>query len=179
MGIFMEEWLALYQSKSGERGIFNREAAEKHIINGGRRISGYQWGCNPCSEIILRNGQFCNLSEAVIRHTDTLEDIRTKVINATILGTMQATLTDFKGLRKKWKRNTEEEALLGVSLTGINDNVFMQGNKNTKDLKSFLTELKNITIATNAEWSKKLGYRVINITTNPPNVIITKASMDT
>jgi len=121
MGTFMREWLALYDSKSGERGIFNREAADKQVGRNGRREQGHMWGTNPCSEIILRPYEFCNLSECVVRETDDLKSLKRKVRLATIIGTMQSTLTDFKYLRKIWKDNTEEERLLGVSLSGIMD----------------------------------------------------------
>ena len=126
MGTFMREWLALYDSKSGERGMFNREAADKQVARNGRREQGHMWGTNPCSEIILRGYQFCNLSEVVVRETDTLDSLKKKVRIATILGTLQSTLTDFKYLRKVWKDNTEEERLLGVSLTGIMDHTCFQ-----------------------------------------------------
>ena len=119
IGIFMSEWSALYESKSGERGIFNREAAVKQVVSVGRRDPDHQFGCNPCSEIILRDGQFCNLTECVIRKEDTQEDIKNKVRLATILGTFQASLTNIKRLRIKWVKNTEEEALLGLSLIHI------------------------------------------------------------
>ena len=122
MGTFMREWLSLYDSKSGERGIFNRQSAIKQAAKNGRRDTEYDFGCNPCSEIILRPYQFCNLSEVVVRQSDTLDTLKEKVRLATILGTFQATLTNFKYLRKIWKDNTEEERLLGVSLTGIMDN---------------------------------------------------------
>ncbi len=112
MGTFMREWLALYDSKSGERGMFNREAADKQAARNGRRETGHMWGTNPCSEIILRGYQFCNLSEVVVRETDSLDDLKRKVRLATILGTLQSTLTDFKYLRKVWKDNKEEERLL-------------------------------------------------------------------
>ena len=125
MGIFMKEWLSLYDSKSGERGIFNREAAIATVAKIGRRDVNHDFGCNPCSEIILRDGQFCNLTEVVVRAEDTQKDILRKVRLATILGTFQASLTNLKRLRPKWVHNTEEEALLGVSLTGIMDNAFM------------------------------------------------------
>ena len=121
METFMREWLALVESKSGERGIFNRESAKRQASKNGRRDVDHQFGCNPCSEIILRPYQFCNLSEVVVREDDTEETLLEKVEVATILGTLQATLTDFKYLRKIWKDNTEEERLLGVSLTGIMD----------------------------------------------------------
>ncbi len=122
MGTFMREWLSLYDSKSGERGIFNRQSAKKQAEKNGRRETDHDFGCNPCSEIILRPYQFCNLSEVVVRESDTLATLKEKVRLATILGTFQATLTNFKYLRKIWQKNTEEERLLGVSLTGIMDN---------------------------------------------------------
>ena len=121
IGIFMKEWSSLYESKSGERGIFNREAARRSAGSSGRRDVDYEFGTNPCSEIILRSKQFCNLSEVVVRSTDTFEDLKRKVRLAAIIGTLQATLTNFRYLSAAWKRNTEEEALLGVSLTGIMD----------------------------------------------------------
>ena len=114
METFMREWLALYESKSGERGMFNREASDNQVARNGRRETGYAWGTNPCSEIILRPYQFCNLSEVVVRNDDTLQDLKQKVRMATILGTFQSTLTDFKYLRKIWKQNTEEERLLQI-----------------------------------------------------------------
>lgn len=120
-GSFMQEWLALYQSKSGERGIFNRVASDRQVTKHGRREGGHEWGTNPCSEIILRPYQFCNLTELVCRSGDTNEDMMRKVRVATILGTIQSTLTEFRYLRRIWKKNTEEECLLGVSLTGILD----------------------------------------------------------
>ena len=121
MGTFMREWLSLYDSKSGERGIFNRQSAKKQAAKNGRRDTDHDFGCNPCSEIILRPYQFCNLSEVVVRENDTIETLKEKVRLATILGTFQATLTSFRYLRKIWQKNTEEERLLGVSLTGIMD----------------------------------------------------------
>ena len=122
MGAFMKEWLSLYESKSGERGIFNRQAAENQAAKNGRREEYKDFGCNPCSEIILRNKQFCNLTEVVVRPDDTWKTLQEKVEGAVFLGTFQATLTNFRYLTKAWKDNTEEEALLGVSLTGIMDN---------------------------------------------------------
>jgi len=165
IGIFMKEWTSLYESKSGERGIFNREAAKKQVKFGtnGRRSTEHEFGCNPCSEIILRDGQFCNLTEVVIRAEDTQKDITRKVKLATILGTFQASLTDIKRLRPKWVKNTEEEALLGVSLTGIMDNSFMNGGNadrghyGKQSLPEFLQSLKHQTVTTNKEWSKMLG----------------------
>ena len=163
IGIFMKEWLSLYESKSGERGIFNREAATNQVAKCGRRDTEHQFGCNPCSEIILRDGQFCNLTEVVIRSGDSLATIERKLELATILGTFQASLTDLRRLRKKWTINTEEEALLGVSLTGIMDNSFMNGSNQDRgwhgkeSLPDYLISLKELAIKTNKEWSKKLG----------------------
>ena len=133
MGTFMREWLSLYDSKSGERGIFNRQSAKKQAAKNGRRDTDYDFGCNPCSEIILRPYQFCNLSEVVARETDTLVSLKEKVRLATILGTFQSTLTNFKYLRKIWKNNTEEERLLGVSLTGIMDCATLHKGKEVAD----------------------------------------------
>ena len=157
MGTFMREWTALYESKSGERGIFNRQSAKKQAAKNGRRDTDWDFGCNPCSEIILRPYQFCNLSEVVVRDTDTEDTLRRKVGLATTLGTFQATLTDFKYLRKIWKNNTEEERLLGVSLTGIMDNKLMADKVRTADLAEMLEELKAVSVKVNASISKKLG----------------------
>lgn len=157
MGIFMDEWKALYTSKSGERGIFNREAAN-NLVPQRRKEFGYdEWGCNPCSEIVLRSKQFCNLTEVVVRSGDTLETLKAKIRLATIIGTFQATLTDFRYLSSKWKKNTEEEALLGVSLTGIMDNETMNGNNGLDILEEWLGVLKQTSIDVNAEWAEKLG----------------------
>lgn len=168
---FMREWLSLVESKSGERGIFNREASQKQALRNGRRDGEYSFGTNPCSEIILRDRQFCNLSEVVVRHGDSFDDLKQKVRIATILGSLQATLTDFRYLSKAWKINTEEEALLGVSLTGIMDHPVLSGQEAMKDngegsgefmkqeLKDWLDELKNVAIETNLEWSEKLGIK--------------------
>jgi len=150
-GAFMREWLSLYESKSGERGIFNRQAAEKQASKNGRREDYKDFGCNPCSEIILRNKQFCNLTEVVVRANDTADTLKKKVELATILGTFQATLTNFRYLTSKWKQNTEEESLLGVSLTGIMDNVNMINGKID------LQELKDLSVSVNKVWAKKLG----------------------
>ena len=155
VGKFMEEWLSLYNSHSGERGIFNREAAKKTVSKFGHRDPNFEFGTNPCSEIILRPYQFCNLTEVVIRHDDTKETLERKVILATILGTIQSTFTKFPYLRKVWSKNTEEERLLGVSLTGIFDNTLMttQGDK----LNGILNELRDVARATNKIWAEKLG----------------------
>ena len=152
---FMREWMALVESGSGERGIFNREASKKQAAKNNRRDSDYDFGTNPCSEIILRPYQFCNLTEVVIRATDDVDDIARKVRLATILGTIQSTYTKFPYLRKVWTTNTEEERLLGVSLTGIMDNPLMT-TKN-KGLDKTLENLRNVAVVTNAEWSDRLG----------------------
>jgi ribonucleoside-triphosphate reductase len=155
MDAFMEEWLSLYQSKSGERGIFNREAAIAQAAKNGRRDTEYAFGTNPCSEIILRPHQFCNLTEVVVRADDSLDALKRKVRLATILGTMQATLTDFKYLRKVWKQNTEEERLLGVSLTGIFDSKWLTGT-GTMQIAPNLKEMREVAIKTNKEFAKAL-----------------------
>jgi len=155
---FMREWTALMESGSGERGVFNREASVKQAAKNGRRESWYEFGTNPCSEIILRPNQFCNLSEVVIRATDSLEDIAAKVRIATILGTIQSTYTYFPYLRKVWNTNTEAERLLGVSLTGIMDNKLMTTANN--GLAEQLEYLKDVAILTNAEWAKRLSIPV-------------------
>jgi len=155
---FMREWMALVESGSGERGIFNREASKKQAAKNGRRDAAFDFGTNPCSEIILRPYQFCNLTEVVVRATDTVETLENKVRLATILGTIQSSYTKFPYLRKIWQRNTEEERLLGVSLTGIMDNPLMT-TKN-KGLESTLEHLKSVAVATNAEWADRLGIPV-------------------
>ena len=155
METFMREWLSLVESKSGERGIFNREASKKQAAKFGRRDPNYEFGTNPCSEIILRPYQFCNLTECVVRATDTLEDLERKVRLATILGTIQSTMIKFPYLRKVWQNNTAEERLLGVSMTGIMDNPLM--TKKNKGLNKSLEHLRAIAVATNAEWAKLLG----------------------
>ena len=155
METFMREWLSLVESKSGERGIFNREASKKQAAKFGRRDPNYEFGTNPCSEIILRPYQFCNLTECVVRATDTLEDIERKVKLATILGTIQSTMIKFPYLRKVWQNNTAEERLLGVSMTGIMDNPLMTNSN--KGLENTLEHLRSIAVATNAEWAKRLG----------------------
>ncbi len=172
MNIFMQEWWSLYESKSGERGIFNREAAQKNIPDRRKLFEYQEFGTNPCSEILLRNGQFCNLSEVVVRPEDTFEDLKRKVRIATILGTVQSTFTDFKYLRSHWKKNTDEERLLGVSLTGIMDHPVLSGKATYEEyldwmevnydlegdyLENTLQELKEVAIETNKEWAEKLG----------------------
>jgi len=151
VGAFMNEWVSLYESKSGERGIFNRTASRAQSARNGRRDSERDFGTNPCSEIILRPYQFCNLTEVVVRSTDTFESLANKVRLATILGTFQSTLTHFPYLRKIWQQNTEEERLLGVSLTGQMD------NKNLVEGKIDLEALKQVAIDTNKEWADLLG----------------------
>ena len=169
MDTFIAEWKSLYDSKSGERGIFSRWAS-KNIINRSNdfrkkhfgddcrlRDPNYEWGCNPCSEIILRDKQGCNLTEIIIRDDDTIDTLLEKVKIATILGTIQSTLTNFKFLSKTWKKNFEDERLLGVSMTGIMDNVITSGAQGTEHLKGVLTKLRKRAIQTNLEWSKKFG----------------------
>ena len=159
IGVFMDEWKALYDSKSGERGIFNRESAVWMASKNGRRnTEDYEFGTNPCSEIILRPAQFCNLTEVVIRATDTVEDLERKVRIATILGTIQSSFTKFPYLRKIWQKNTEEERLLGVSMTGIMDNPIM--TTANKGLENTLGHLKQIAVDTNATWAKRLDIPV-------------------
>jgi len=155
---FMREWMALVESGSGERGIFNREAAKKQAAKNGRRDDAYDFGTNPCSEIILRPYQFCNLTEVVIRATDTIEDLERKVRLAAVLGTIQSTYTKFPYLRKVWQRNTEEERLLGVSLTGIMDNPLT--TTANAGLENTLEYLKNVAVKTNAIWAKRVGIPV-------------------
>jgi len=160
---FLREWTALVESKSGERGVFNRVASKKQAEKYGRRDPNYDFGTNPCSEIILRPYQFCNLSEVVVRATDTLEDLERKVKLATILGTIQSTYTYFPYLRKIWQKNTEEERLLGVSLTGIMDNPLMTTKNN--GLEKTLEHLRLVAVTANIEWAERLGV--------PPSAAIT------
>ena len=155
---FMREWMALVESGSGERGVFNRQASKKQAEKNGRRDPNYEFGTNPCSEIILRPNQFCNLTEVVVRATDSMEDLERKVRLATILGTIQSTYTKFPYLRKVWNKNTEEERLLGVSLTGIMDNSLM--TIKNKDLEKTLEHLRGVCVSTNAEWADRLGIPV-------------------
>lgn len=155
VGSFMEEWTSLYRSKSGERGFFNREAAQKQAGKNGRRDSERDFGTNPCSEIILRPYQFCNLTEVVVRSDDTPASLERKVRLASILGTFQSTLTYFPYLRKIWQQNTEEERLLGVSLTGIMDNGTL--NSPSTDLVDLLERLKEIAVSTNKDYALQLG----------------------
>ena len=156
MGIFMDEWKSLYESKSGERGIFNRESANKMAqVSGRRDVDNHEFGTNPCSEIILRDREFCNLSEVVIRPYDTRETLLKKVRLATIIGTIQSTLTNFKYVSSEWKKNCEEERLLGVSLTGIMDNKLTNGSDPSLNL--ILQELKDEAVKTNLEFSQAIG----------------------
>ena len=155
---FMREWMALVESGSGERGVFNRQASKKQAEKNGRRDPNYEFGTNPCSEIILRPNQFCNLTEVVVRATDSMEDLERKVKLATILGTIQSTYTKFPYLRKVWSNNTEEERLLGVSLTGIMDNSLM--TIKNKGLEKTLEHLRGIAVSTNAEWANRLNIPV-------------------
>lgn len=165
---FMREWMALVESGSGERGIFNREASQKQAAKNGRRDYSYDFGTNPCSEIILRPYQFCNLTEVVVRANDTLEDVERKVRLATILGTIQSTFTRFPYLRKVWQRNTEEERLLGVSLTGVMDNPLT--NLKNAGLDKTLEHLREVAVKTNKVWAEKLGVPVsAAITCNKPS----------
>jgi ribonucleoside-triphosphate reductase len=158
IGVFMKEWLSLYDSKSGERGIFNRVSANKQAKATGRReTDGIEFGTNPCGEILLRPNEFCNLSEVIIRDGDTLERLIDKVRYATILGTFQATLVDFKYIRNIWKKNCEEERLLGVSLTGIMDHQIMSGRKGSELLAEWCDILRQTAIDTNKEWAEKLS----------------------
>lgn len=155
---FMKEWMSLVESGSGERGIFNRQASKKQAALNGRRDADYEFGTNPCSEIILRPSQFCNLTECVVRATDTIDTLSEKVRLATILGTIQSTFVKFPYLRKQWVDNTSEERLLGVSLTGIMDSPLM--TLKNKGLDKTLAHLKEVAVTTNAEWAAKLGIPV-------------------
>ena len=156
IGTFMEEWLSLYNSKSGERGIFSREATKKTVAKlGDRRDPNYEFGTNPCSEIILRDREFCNLSEVVVRHNDSIDSLKRKVRLAAILGTWQASLTDFRYLSSEWKKNCVEEALLGVSLTGALDHPVLREAFDVTS--SVLNEMKEVAVETNAKWADRLG----------------------
>ena len=158
METFMREWTALVASKSGERGVFNRQACVDLAVKHGRRDPNYEFGCNPCSEISLRPYQFCNLTEVVVRSTDTIDDLERKVRLATILGTVQSTYTKFPYLRKVWQKNTEEERLLGVSLTGVMDNPLM--TPDNKGLEKTLEHLRSVAVNTNAEFAGMLNIPV-------------------
>jgi ribonucleoside-diphosphate reductase alpha chain len=158
IGQFLQEWTSLYNSHSGERGIFSREASQSQAAKNGRRNQDYDFGTNPCSEIILRPYQFCNLTEVVVRAEDTVADLANKVRIATILGTFQSTLTHFPYLRKIWQKNTEEERLLGVSLTGILDNPWM--GRVCESTTQSLEYLRDVSITTNNEFATRLGIPV-------------------
>ena len=158
METFMREWISLVESKSGERGIFNRQASKKQAAKNGRRDPNYEFGTNPCSEIILRPYQFCNLTEVVVRATDDLDSLVEKVRMATILGTIQSSFTKFPYLRKVWAKNTDEERLLGVSLTGLMDNPLM--TLKNKGLGETLEHLKSIAVDTNREYAGLLNIPV-------------------
>ncbi|CAB4166181.1 RTPR, ribonucleoside-triphosphate reductase, adenosylcobalamin-dependent [uncultured Caudovirales phage] len=155
IGQFLQEWTSLYNSHSGERGIFSREASQSQAAKNGRRDSSFDFGTNPCSEIILRPYQFCNLTEVVVRAEDTVESLANKIRIATILGTFQSTMTNFPYLRKVWQKNTEEERLLGVSLTGILDNKWM-GEVSDSTAKA-LEQLRKVAVDTNADLATRLG----------------------
>lgn len=161
VGIFMKEWLTLYESKSGERGIFNRVAALKKAAENERRDINFDFGTNPCGEIVLRPNGLCNLTEVVIRESDTIERLREKVEIATIMGTYQSMMTDFRYIRNIWKKNAEDERLLGVSLTGIMDHAVLSGKKEwlhyEDSPQAWLEDLRLTTIRVNKEWAEKLG----------------------
>ena len=154
---FINEMKTLYESRAGERGLFSRVAAQNIAARNGRRDSEQDFGTNPCSEIILRSNQFCNLSEVVVREDDTEETLKEKVELAAIIGTLQATLTDFRYLRNIWHKNTAEEALLGLSMTGIMDNKLLSGQSDQEELEKTLENLRDVAIKTNEKWAKKLG----------------------
>jgi ribonucleoside-diphosphate reductase alpha chain len=168
VGQFMREWSAIYESHSGERGIFNRYASQAQAARNGRRDPNQEWGTNPCSEIILRPYQFCNLSSVIVRPSDTFSDLERKVRLATILGTWQSTLTNFPYLRKIWQNNTEEERLLGVSMTGILDNSLLN-NPDDPRLPDLLEKLKTHAVHTNAVMADAIGInRSVAITAIKP-----------
>jgi ribonucleoside-triphosphate reductase len=156
IGQFMREWTSIYESHSGERGIFSRDASQKQAAKNGRRDDTYDFGTNPCSEIILRPYQFCNLSSCIVRSDDDMDSLERKIRVASILGTFQASLTNFPYLRKIWQKNTEEEALLGVSMTGICDNKLLN-NPDDADLPARLERLKDVAVTTNAEFASAIG----------------------
>lgn len=157
LDIFMGEWLSLYESKSGERGIFNRQAVTKKIEKSGKRDPNHEFGTNPCSEITLRDRQMCNLSQVTVRSNDDLKSLINKIRTATILGTIQSTMTHFNHISKAWKENCEDERLLGVGMTGIMDNPIL--NRPTKELAEVLTRLKEEAVETNKVWAEKLGVK--------------------
>jgi ribonucleoside-diphosphate reductase alpha chain len=156
IGQFMREWTSIYESHSGERGIFSRDASQKQAAKNGRRDATYDFGTNPCSEIILRPYQFCNLSSCIVRSDDDMDSLARKIRIAAILGTFQASLTNFPYLRKIWQKNTEEEALLGVSMTGICDNALLN-NPDDLELPARLEKLKDVAVSTNTEFAASIG----------------------
>ena len=171
IGVFMREWLSLYESKSGERGIYNREGANKQVVSSGRRDSNFVWGTNPCGEVILRinrkdsnnnnfGGQFCNLSEVIARNEDSLESLVEKVKVACHFGVLQSSFTNFRYLRDGWKKNTEEDRLLGVSLTGIMDNKTLSGSEGSEKLESWLSALKRTAIDETKRLCDKYGLNM-------------------
>lgn len=157
---FINEWTALIESRSGERGIFNRQSAKNKAISNGRRNPEQEFGCNPCAEINLPSCGLCNLTEAIARADDTLDTLKHKIELATILGTFQSTLTNFRYVRPLWRENAESERLLGVSLTGINDCPALL-NASPHEL----TALRDHAIAVNKKWAA-----VLNIS---PSVAVT------
>ncbi len=168
-GTFMKEWLSLYRSKSGERGIFNRNAAIRKVAENGRRNTEWAFGTNPCSEIILRPYQFCNLSEVVVRADDTPDTLKVKIRIAVIMGVMQSTMTNFRYLSSIWKRNTEEECLLGVSLTGVLDNKFFSDHTNPQ-LAETLKDLRAYAVKVSKEYADKLGINAsVAVTCGKPS----------
>ena len=169
---FIEEWLSLVKSKSGERGIFNRVAAGRQAARHGRRPQELEYGCNPCSEIILRDKQFCNLSEVVVRRSDDADSLRRKVQLASILGTIQSTLTDFGFVSDDWRRNCAEERLLGVSLTGIFDCPLLRGTSILKT-SELLEDLRQYACNTNKEWAEKLGIAPSVLMNESPRMLFT------
>ncbi len=176
VGQFMREWSSIYESHSGERGIFNRYASELQAGKNGRRKLNQEWGTNPCSEIILRPYQFCNLSSVIVRSDDTVDRLRDKIAMATILGTFQSTMTHFPYLRKIWQTNTEEERLLGVSMTGILDNKLLN-NPDDSNLPKLLEELKDVAVNVNAEYADAIGInRSAAITAIKPEGTVSQLS---
>ena len=176
VGQFMREWSSIYESHSGERGIFNRYASELQVAKNGRRITGKEWGTNPCSEIILRPFQFCNLSSVIVRPEDTEESLLDKIEMATILGTFQSTMTSFPYLRKIWQQNTEEERLLGVSMTGPLDNVLLN-NPDSPALPGLLERLKERAVLTNKLFADDIGINAsVAITAIKPEGTVSQLS---
>jgi hypothetical protein len=177
MGIFMKEWMALYESKSGERGIFNRDGAKRHLKKFGLRDLNHEFGVNPCGEVILRSSGFCNLSTIIVRPNDTYESFMTKAKYAAIAGTLQSTLTNFRFLSKEWKKNCDEERLLGVSISGIMDHPFLSGKQKTivDDsgneivLSEFLNRLRDHIFDVNKTYAEKLGVNPsVSVTAEKP-----------